>query len=85
MVDLLVLVETVHLWRPKCRVVDLQMVGHKSWILRCTWTDFNDSVSLLVCGQVEGFGKSTCKLKGIYNEYVLACLPTCEAGVVCFC
>ena len=27
-------VETVHLWRPKRCVVDLQMLGHKSWSLR---------------------------------------------------
>ena len=27
-------VETVHLWRPKRCVVDLQMLGHKSWCLR---------------------------------------------------
>ena len=33
-------VETVHSWRPKRCVVDLQMLGHKSWNLRCTWTDF---------------------------------------------
>ena len=33
-------VETVHLWRPKRCVVDLQMLGHKSWSYACPWTDF---------------------------------------------
>ena len=35
-------------------------------------------MSFLVCGLVEGFGKSVSKQKGIYIKHVLACLLTCK-------
>ena len=76
-------VEIVHSWTPKRCAVDLQMLGHMSWIYAVRGQTFNDSMSLLVCGMSKGLAMARASRREIDNVCVCGMLGQCVKRESC--